>query len=354
MAKKQHYVPQFLLRNWSSDKSSISVYLLDSDKRIGMAPINSQAQKNYYYGKDQKIENLIGQIETEASSVITKILNNERNLSDEDKRTILHFTAIQNARTPRQVKMIYDTLTLIGKSILAKIKLKKDEDSASNFTISLNNSALCQLKMYLQSFLLYADLRIAFLKSRTENQFVIGQHPVVITNKFLTERNWKYSKNGLALKGVTIFFPLSPDIALCLYDNKTYTFVGENKLDCQLEDDEIDNINLYQFCNTENSIYYLANNIHFKAFETKTHIYRSNSSVQVFEDAEKNNRQIISTNVTDCPIIPIQRFLAIKEYNMKLPLSYSYLERPIVRQAECILRKDPRFSVIFSEDQKDC
>ena len=88
MGKKQHYVPQTLLRNWSSDGQSIHVYQLDLDKFIETAPIDSQAQKHYYYGEDQKIENLLSTLEGEPSTIIRKILQGDREftivISDSD------------------------------------------------------------------------------------------------------------------------------------------------------------------------------------------------------------------------------------------------------------------------------
>lgn len=207
MAKKQHYVPQFLLRNWSKDNSSISVFLTDLNKRISNAPINSQAQKQYYYEKDQKIESLFSQIENEASVIINDIIKGKRKLTAESKNILLHFVAIQNVRTPGQIEKIDDSITQLAKNALSKSK-KLNGKQISSVQVKLNNTGFWQLCMYVQSFLLYADLRIAFLKSSEKNNFVIGQNPIIITNKFLIERNWSMSKKGLGMKGATIFFAI--------------------------------------------------------------------------------------------------------------------------------------------------
>ena len=96
--KKQHYIPQFILRNWSDDKSSIKVFLLRNNQIISNAPINGQAQKAFYYEKDQKIEKLYGSSEDEASVVIKKIQRREE-LTKEDIRILKHFIVAQNTST---------------------------------------------------------------------------------------------------------------------------------------------------------------------------------------------------------------------------------------------------------------
>ena len=44
--KRQHYVPQNYLREFSSDGESIGVFLVDQEKCVKKAPINGQAQES--------------------------------------------------------------------------------------------------------------------------------------------------------------------------------------------------------------------------------------------------------------------------------------------------------------------
>lgn len=347
MGKKQHYVPQTLLRNWSQDGSSIHVYQLDLDKTIETAAIDGQAQKPFYYGKDQKIENLLSQLEGEAATVIKKILQGERDLSPEDKRCLIHFVAMQNIRTPGRIQKIDDEITELAKRMIYNAGKIKDIEVLNKLKVSVNNNSFWQIRMYLQSFLLYADLRIAYLKSTDTNKFVIGQDPIVITNKFLTERDWPLSKQGLAMKGLTVFLPLSSDLMLCLYDGKTYGFVG-NKSKYQLNDEEIDNLNFYQFCNTENSIYYLQHNDNFKQMKEESDSYRTSSSAHAMESPIVDGKQVITTGGNDYPKNPVQTFLGIKIMALRLPLTYETLQRPAAIGAIEYLKNDPKFSVVFA------
>jgi hypothetical protein len=54
--KKNHYVPQFYLRNFSLDKKSIGMYHLPSRKHIQTASIANVVCRDYLYGKTKEIE----------------------------------------------------------------------------------------------------------------------------------------------------------------------------------------------------------------------------------------------------------------------------------------------------------
>ncbi|MDL2227229.1 DUF4238 domain-containing protein, partial [Deltaproteobacteria bacterium OttesenSCG-928-M10] len=65
--KNQHYIPQFYLKNFASDDlgKAINLYNLKSKKHIRNVPIRHQASRDYFYGKDLKIENFLAKLETE-------------------------------------------------------------------------------------------------------------------------------------------------------------------------------------------------------------------------------------------------------------------------------------------------
>lgn len=133
---------------------------------------------------------------------------------------------------------------------------------------------------------------------------------------------------------------------LCLYDNTTYTFIG-NKIDFPLSEQEIDNLNLFQFFNTENSIYFFKDDSNFEKFNALTRQYRNTTSTHLLEKPITNNRQIIVASQNDYTIRPMQSFLAIKEKNLYLPLTYEYMQRPITKDVDFILGNDPRFKILF-------
>jgi hypothetical protein len=77
--KKQHYIPQFYLREFSQDGSNLFVYNL-KNKKDYKCKIRNLCQNNYFYGRDLKLEALFSKIEFEQASILKKI-NAEQNLN---------------------------------------------------------------------------------------------------------------------------------------------------------------------------------------------------------------------------------------------------------------------------------
>jgi hypothetical protein len=66
--KNQHYVPQFHLRQWSSDGKLISLYNKYNKKFVdNKAAIKNMASRDYLYDKNGELENLFCKIESKLS-----------------------------------------------------------------------------------------------------------------------------------------------------------------------------------------------------------------------------------------------------------------------------------------------
>src|SRR5574344_1167297 len=79
VTKKQHYVPQFLLKNFTPNGESIFCY--DKiENRISMRKIDNVACENYFYETTDRpvneIENKLSTIEGKTSLNIQKIVQN--------------------------------------------------------------------------------------------------------------------------------------------------------------------------------------------------------------------------------------------------------------------------------------
>jgi hypothetical protein len=68
--KRQHYVPRFLLRQFSSDGRSISMLVLKTGRRIEEASIVGQCYGDYFYGHDGIMEQAFAKEEAEISSLV--------------------------------------------------------------------------------------------------------------------------------------------------------------------------------------------------------------------------------------------------------------------------------------------
>lgn len=99
--KKQHFVPQFYLRNFG-DGNSIPVLNLPKKKYVPITSIADQCQGDYLYTHDVAIEKSIGKIEDESAEVISEVIktNNPPEQWSEQHRQLMAFLILQKERTP--------------------------------------------------------------------------------------------------------------------------------------------------------------------------------------------------------------------------------------------------------------
>ena len=107
-SKKQHYIPQFLLRNFSKGrKNKAKVWVLDKrNGRTYQASARNAGHENFFYeyhgeSGDLELEKLTQKIDSIGAEIIAGITKHER-LSDspEDFVWLTYFVATQMMRTP--------------------------------------------------------------------------------------------------------------------------------------------------------------------------------------------------------------------------------------------------------------
>jgi Protein of unknown function (DUF4238) len=76
--KSHHFVPQFLLRFFSTDGSSVGLYNLRSGKIVTGASLKHQACRDWFYGRDGKVEHALGEIEGGSSTVLRRMIETGR------------------------------------------------------------------------------------------------------------------------------------------------------------------------------------------------------------------------------------------------------------------------------------
>lgn len=238
--KNQHYVPQFYLKNFSDDGKMIGVYILKDKKYISKAPIKNQASKDYMYSKDPTMENALGNLEGLTDELTKRILVNPKlKLDEKDREVLLTFTLIQLGRT---VSRTDDLQELTDKSFkqmyMAYIKQKtggRIDDRLTSFYRYIDEKMVFQLPepgivgVGLSAKLLpmCSDLRYKLLINKTDIDFVTSDNPSCMYDEFL-ERMGDYS-TGFALRGIEIYLPLSPKVAILYYDPKVYKIGSAHK-----------------------------------------------------------------------------------------------------------------------------
>lgn len=288
--KNQHYVPQFCLRNFSSDSSKvINLYNLESKKIIKNAAIKHQACKDYFYSKDTTIETFLAEFERRTSEIFIKILK-ELKLPlkrSEDYFRVLLFISIQYSRT----QFARDDILGINHQMVSILgeEFKHFSISKDNWiNIKLNPALLCTDAL--------RDLKMKLISNKTSTEFIFSDNPVVFYNQFLEMKG--RSEIGYSSIGLEIFFPLSPLLCLIIYDSHTY-HIGKAQSDLiEIFDyKDIHSINNLQVLSATSNLYFSKTfNQEFIGNALK---YKRNHMTTVTEyHSLTNNDSIMATNTS--------------------------------------------------------
>lgn len=234
--KNQHYVPQFYQRRFSLDGKTIGSYVFRKERMVDQAPIKHQASQDYFYTKDTDQENNIevslGALEAMTQKVMEKVDANPRKALDKiDDSTLYVFTILQLGRTIAHANNIQNTAETVVKQLLKEVILhrqsnnEKDvkglsEDEIDKYSLSFQSLGGFSLGIQAQMIPTCVDLEQKLLINNTGHAFVTSDNPAVQYNMFFERMG--LDESGMGCRGVIIFMPLSPELAIVLYDGKVY------------------------------------------------------------------------------------------------------------------------------------
>ncbi|MGP8213984.1 MAG: DUF4238 domain-containing protein [Bacteroidia bacterium] len=93
-----------------------------------------------------------------------------------------------------------------------------------NFILNslLTASAALNLQSLVSSLEVATDLACKLIINNSDISFITCDNPVIRYNQFLEKRKFPGGREGLAIKGLQIFYPICPSLALLFYDNRVY------------------------------------------------------------------------------------------------------------------------------------
>lgn len=245
--KRQHYVPKFYLKGFSSNGSQkqINILLLKNDLVLKDAQLSKQCAKDYFYSKNTEVEKILGFVENSASSVFTKLASGSE-LSEFDFTVLRTFALLQYIRTDGARKRLRYGIT----------EMLKPDGEFSDELIT-EEQTYASLSNFSEMMNVTKDLEVKVLKNTSKTPFITSDDPAVLTNKFLAQKFDKFGGNGLGSGGVILTLPLSPDYVLFLFDPNIYTF-GKSSLEIgELTDSrEVVKLNGLQVINSMKCIYF--------------------------------------------------------------------------------------------------
>ena len=253
--RNQHFVPQFYLRNFRSAQKRVHLYdlgMMESRKDVG---IKGQCYKRYFYGKDNKIEDVLSQLEGTSAKTLQALANTQKLPHRRSKayRDMLIFVCMQYLRTQKRMRSFQRILyKSVGRAFGNKTDVPEGivlgRFDLIELSLSMIPSALEQIN----------DLQPHLVVSRSES-FITSDAPVYIYNQYC-EGIRDRGITGLASRGLQIFMPISPSLLLVLYDGSTYKIpsVADKWTRRSFVDDvsDIDQLNLLQLVSAERNIYF--------------------------------------------------------------------------------------------------
>jgi hypothetical protein len=260
-----HFVPQFYFRNFSADGKRIALFHLKSGVIVPSASIRRQATRKKLYVNDE-LEAKISHLESDFSRSFRDVIeaareDDYREIQEKDTFSKLRTAMLfQRYRTPGYAESsnpAYERMML--KMFRAHIERGADEDfrgraleaiDKGDVNLELNPQAtvLRGISMALEFSMLISDLEVCVLKNVTRFPFIFGDWPVVLVNTFC--RNVKNrGVLGLQCHGLQIFCPLSPDVAVMLFDPNAYYGPCIERIAIEVVDPfEVSQLNALQLC----------------------------------------------------------------------------------------------------------
>ncbi len=227
-AKKQHYVPQFYLREFLDPDTPprqepyVWVFSKDGKKKQRRAPKNVLWETDLYTfdvagEKRYELEQALSKIESDFAETVRKKIKTRLPLTDQEHATLCMFVATMLQRTVRQKdnqEAFYDQLveqverleTHHGSDGLTSAKLRAAKKDVHRVGI---------LGMLSEIPELLGRMNLSFLcTDGTPARFITSDDPVTLFNPDL---QWqRFYGPGLAQSGVELTMPVSPEIAICM------------------------------------------------------------------------------------------------------------------------------------------
>lgn len=259
--KRQHYVPQFYLRNFVREDNKFTIFNIKSEKIIENAPYRKQCYEDYYYGNDEVWEEKLGAIESSAALVIAKINEQSNYYPDiEEIKILKKFILYQRYRTIRNKDNLLN-MRWDGAKTYVEMNLRKEGKYVSENTLKVlkkefekrYDRIIPQQALEITANLLdnIEDLELLIIQYNNKIQNLISSdNPVVFYNPFYKRAV------GLMNAGLIILLPISSSKLIVIFDSKMYQRYKNNKIVKLTNENEVKMLNIFQLIVAKEIVYF--------------------------------------------------------------------------------------------------
>lgn len=284
ITKKQHFVPKCFLKHFTqNDEETINIFDINICQ-LRTKKISEEFYQNYFYDRDNEVEDILQSIESNASPLIDKIIKENKSLLEyidldisnqntkkysqtnnsiepkiKNKINLLKFINLLLSRTPvaqeKSIAHIQAWFQSVSKESLRLNHFNPDEAKKTSLEIKKDSGIISSLALgSIPASVLLFDMSFHLVKNRTSTDFFIADHPAFSYNWFY--RNLKHPEvTGIHSRGFQLFLPLSPKLLLCLYDSKVYKYGSRNEFVTNLNNPtDIEILNSFQIFSAKSII----------------------------------------------------------------------------------------------------
>lgn len=305
--KKQHFIPKFYLRNFSSDRRNVNIFHLKTRKLIP-SPITSTCQESYFYGKDCEFENFLKIVDDDHAKAIQRIIESETIpfTDSNDYLALLSFLLVLHARTGLERELVLNYgdvfcdkyLKPLMQSYLAKQGMEKEK--IADYSVKISNMEIIHKQSILhaiESIFGISDLIPVLIGNKTKIPFISSDNPVIFNNRIHLDNKF----TGILSRGLQIHCPLCPQLYLLLYDPAFYS-INQSKLPCL---NDIKRLNALQFLHS-NEILIAASNTKKDYLDTLCQEYGKQKSKKFVSIQTKKTEWLDDTTRSDYDQVSIE------------------------------------------------
>lgn len=227
IAKVQHYVPQFILRNFGNGKKDqLHVFDKSNNKEFSTNAKNVASESRFYdieiAGMKATAEPSLSMLESSAKPLFSKLIDADSAavLTDEEKGLLSGFLAVQFVRTKAHREQWRSLPAMLREQMLKRSNTPEQLKSVEEYFKTPDENEVKMLAIKAM-----ADAPGEFGPHlRSKSWHLIGTSrklPFYIGDNPLTMQNWDPVENrgslGLAVRGIELYFPLSPTRALAMW-----------------------------------------------------------------------------------------------------------------------------------------
>lgn len=255
ITKNQHYVPQSYLRCFSQNNSSIGVYRVEEGRCFENASIKGQAKKEWFYDRDNEIEKSFSEIEGLFLQNRQSIANAPKAKLSRDQWEILYQDMIvQLMRTPNMANKVNSIIDAKAHRRWEHNSNPTIRELADSFTAKMPNAIIDAMYAVCKHPYILLDLKWRLLINNTNLPFIASDSPVCLYNQFLEKRHSNLC--GLALSGLQVFYPLTPQLGVFYFDGNIYKCGSIKRHFIEICPEDVFQLNILTALNATANIFY--------------------------------------------------------------------------------------------------